>query len=700
MKCIRKIISTFLVLSILAVPLTENATAKNVDGVLAGENITPITELSFEYDYDTTQVFRYNSTTIPVDFHINGLRKEQTCTISVSSSLEISNSIQRSSNIFGSENNHVEFNLSFTPKNTIQREESVHDLSINYISITANSDLDGTIPCTLTMYVLNSPYGTFVSYIGEEEVKDYYYQWMYENSIIDESEYEAIVDTKGFTETIDEQTYLAAVNSTGGGKSVQETSVYVNYKITANGKNLTVSGALTWTDSNGASHPLKQAKVEIVDEDDSSNEVVGTTYTSSNGTFSVTFANQTGAEEDGGCDIFVRAYPASSNIAVKQTSNVNYSLYTPTTSNVTGNVDTIYQVLKPCNTSNAFQIHQAGIVGAQYVKSLSGTAPALLNFRYPYSDSGSNYYNGSYVAIKSSSYYSWDIILHEYGHYIQDVYNIEDNPGGTHYIDNNNIDTFVSNGSTLATAKDKGCRLSWGEGWATYFGLSAQLHQNVSSMGIPGAGDAAYHNLSGGWSRDCESYTGCGEGNEMAVTCVLWDLADSTSWNGSKTEAHDSFALGYQTVWNYSVNSGATTFSDFMKYVYSILSNTNYRNVGKILAAQNITAATPKTNNSTSSSYYFSSDSAPTFTWTATNGSTQCADNYALQIYDTSMNLIYSISIASGKTSHTLSATRWQNLKTNYSDGFYWCVRVTPSSTPTTGPYYSQFIRCYLTNIL
>ena len=702
MKHIKKAISLFLALTMLIVPLTVNASAtSSADGVSVSERITPITKLFFEYEYDTTQVFRYDSTTIPVDFHIEGLRKDQTCSLSVNSSLEIKNTILRNTDVYSSSKNHVDLDIIFFDDTASLRNGSTSDISVDYIAITASSELAGTIPCTLTMYVLNSPYGVFVSYVGEEQVRDYYYQWMYENTIIEEAEYEAFLDTKGLTTAIDEQTYMAALNYTGGARSVQATKVYVNYTITKSGSNLTVSGTMTWTDSNGASHPLKNVEVEIVDDDVTFDDVVATTTTNSSGNFSATFANQTGDAENGGCDIFVRANAKSSNISVKTILGVLHGLKTPTTQDVTASVDTIYQVLNPCNAANAFQIHQAAIVGAQYVKSLSGTAPANCNFKYPYSDSQASNYNGSSIEIASSAYYSWDIILHEYGHYIQDVYNIADNPGGYHSIDDNMIDYYVDEeGYSLSKAKDHGCRLAWGEGWATYFGISAQLHQNVASLGVPGAGNASYDDLVSGGSRNCEEYSGHGEANEMAVSCVLWDLMDSTSTTGSISEAHDSLSLGYATVWNYTVNSGATTLADFIDYMYTKLTTANYRNVGNILGRQNITAKSLKTNGATSTSYYFSSDTPPTFSWTAASGSTHCSDSYVLQIYDTSMNLIYSISISAGTASHTLSDTRWENLKTNYSGGFYWCIKVSPSSTPTTGPYYSQFIRCYLTGIL
>lgn len=698
MQRIKKVISALLVLSIVASFNVNSSAAGSTDEISFDKEFSPIIELFFEYDYDINQAFWYEDTMIPVGFDIMGLEKNQTCSLTVDSSLNITSVAERNVNNYDSLNNHATMEFSFDDTASVQRFDS--DPAVDYIKITASSEQYRTIPCTLTMYVLNSSYGVFVSYIGEEHVRDFYYQWMFDNEIIGEAEYSAVLETKGLTTTIDEEAYFTAVNSAGTARSVLETKVYVEYNITKSGTNLVVAGTLTWSDINGKTHPLQQAKVEIVDDDVTVDDIVATTYTNTSGNFSVTFANQTGASENGGCDIFVRAYPQSSNITVTTILGGSYSLKTPVTMDVTGNVGTIYQVLNPCDTAKSFQIHQAAIVGAQYVKSLSGTTPANCNVRYPQSDSQSNSYKLSAIWINASTYYSWDVILHEYAHYIQDVYNTENNPADGHNPDSNLIDMYVSNGSSLSVAKDKGCRLAWGEGWATYFAVSAQIHQGIAGLGIPGAGDASFDDLYGNWFRNCETELGRGEGNEMAVTCVLWDLADSTSWNGSKTETHDSLSLGYQAVWNYTLGSGGTTLSNFVNYVYSKLSTTNYCSVGSILAKQNITADALRTNNSVSTNYYFSSDIAPTFSWTAAKGSVKCIDNYELQIYDTSLKPIYTISIASGATSYTLSDVIWKNLKTNYSGGFYWCVKTTPSATPATGPYFPQFIRCYLTNIL
>ena len=73
--------------------------------------------------------------------------------------------------------------------------------------------------------------------------------------------------------------------------------------------------------------------------------------------------------------------------------------------------------------------------------------------------------------------------LHEYGHYIADRIDIEANPGGPHSGEDNLSDARGS--------KSIGVRLAFGEGWPTYFAVSA-LRQEARGLGIPHVGDVFY----------------------------------------------------------------------------------------------------------------------------------------------------------------------------------------------------------------
>lgn len=694
-KSIKKVLATLLILSAVMSLFPIYALAKDdverdaMGGADRGDEC--IIEPYFEYNYDTTCGYRYDVKLIPVAFTVAGLMIDQAYVLTVESDdLTLLKDYGGSKCELGDGYN-ISMDIGFDSDAQV---DGIDSIVVSHIQLMVSSSMYHTIPCTLTLFIINSVDGVFVSYIDEEAVVDYYYEWLFDNGRISKEQLDEYRNNKTMT-----RPYIEFEDEFDSypTRSIMEPKVYINYTITPlnSGAQIRVSGTLKWSDTNGTQHNLRNVKVMIMDRDTLTDETLATVYTSNAGSFTSTVDNQTGLLENGGCDVFLKIYPASTNIAVKTTSNGDYYFSTPVNENVSGSTISDSQVGGPNNTSKAFYIHQAGVVGALHVKAMSGNAPSNVVFRYPYSDSGNNEYTGSYIKIKTSSYYSWDVILHEYGHFIQDIYNIENNPGGTHYISENAIDTYFDAGNSLPTAKNKGTRLAWAEGWATYFSISAQVQQNVSSMNIPGSGDGKYNNLAGNWYVDLESYDdGKGEGHEMAVSCVLWDFADSSSTTGSTGESFDNIALGFQTVWNYTISSGAKIFDTFFDYTLVHVSTSNVRKLGSILGAYKFSAANPKTNGSSSTSYTITSSSAPTLSWTRANGSTHCADSYKLFVVTSSGSIIYQAQISGTSSSHTLPNATWQTLKNNYSSGFYWFVTATPESTPTTGAYPSQYIFC------
>jgi hypothetical protein len=112
------------------------------------------------------------------------------------------------------------------------------------------------------------------------------------------------------------------------------------------------------------------------------------------------------------------------------------------------------------------------------------------------------------------------VIIHEYGHFIEDVSSISNSPGGTHQ-GTDPIDP----------------RLAWSEAWANYFSasvLKTALYQDTqgNSQGSPGSPVVILENLESG-TRDTPTVgaTGVGEGNfrEFAISRFLWDAIDSAA---------------------------------------------------------------------------------------------------------------------------------------------------------------------------
>lgn len=132
----------------------------------------------------------------------------------------------------------------------------------------------------------------------------------------------------------------------------------------------------------------------------------------------------------------------------------------------------------------------------------------------------------------------WDVLYHELGHVVQDDLRLAQGPGGEH----SGEDLCKAPADRVQNPRgwsdeDWATRLAWAEGWATFFGLAVQRELGMVRLEITDVGDHFYHDIdpSDGayWvSDDLESRRGLpdtaelGEGNEVAVARVLWDLFD------------------------------------------------------------------------------------------------------------------------------------------------------------------------------
>ncbi|HSR34878.1 MAG TPA: choice-of-anchor X domain-containing protein, partial [Anaerolineae bacterium] len=108
----------------------------------------------------------------------------------------------------------------------------------------------------------------------------------------------------------------------------------------------------------------------------------------------------------------------------------------------------------------------------------------------------------------------WDdsVIIHEWGHFADDIYSCDDNPGGTHYSD--------------ALVDDP--ELSWSEGYPDYY-QSAVRWANGHEFGewyidVRPGDESSFLNLET-WDVDEPKLVSVL--NEMAIAAALWDLYDS-----------------------------------------------------------------------------------------------------------------------------------------------------------------------------
>jgi hypothetical protein len=167
-------------------------------------------------------------------------------------------------------------------------------------------------------------------------------------------------------------------------------------------------------------------------------------------------------------------------------------------------------VTQASHEAEAFNVFDMMVTGIDAVRSRMGatTIQPLTAFWEPGSTDGT-YYNSALNLLGSADDddgYDDAVILHEFGHYVEDIYGHSDSPGGSHD----------------GTATDP--RLAWSEGWATYFSSAAR--------------DNAFYvdtNAGGGFSEDLENDVATAKAAspmtqdvpEGMISQILWDVGDA-----------------------------------------------------------------------------------------------------------------------------------------------------------------------------
>lgn len=454
--------------------------------------------------------------------------------------------------------------------------------------------------------------------------------------------------------------------------------------------NINVSGTITWVDEDGRSHNASNVTVEIIDEDILGiNHVLETVTTNDLGQYNASVSNSSFLE-NGGNDIKLRVSTQGGNIKVVNNAGAVYKVtQTDPYMNYTGTYLYLDFEIDADNYSDdgdkerayAFRVHQAMNLGAEYVETKKGNKLDTIKVKFPTTKSTSCY-NGTKIFILEEDKNDWDVMLHEYGHYVSDYYNIDDSPGGNHSL---------GECLNLTYGKNDGMNLSWGEGWPTYFSISAQLEMNASTLNITNVGDKLYSdtddaNFSYSLETPIYDYYEYGESNEVAISAVLFDLADEKN--------DENIHLGYTFIWQLICNNQCKDFSEFVNVLYSEISNTEILELGEILSMYDISP------NLTSPSNSSSGWNIPTFRWNPQGGKIGSSDSYennlfTILFYDRYKNLIYESSQITS-TSYTPSELEWIKITSNTYEYLYWCVKGYQTTDFITGGYYSDYRKLYL----
>ena len=324
----------------------------------------------------------------------------------------------------------------------------------------------------------------------------------------------------------------------------------------------------------GSAEAIRYAEVRITD---SNGSVIQCAETDSSGNFSFTVP-QSGANYT--ISVNARADNNFVKISVLNTPETNtvYSLTSAFTADSTKSVGTINASATGSDVlAGAFNIYNQILESNEYLRTQVGTcsisgcdnfvvAPKVSAYWVKGFNPGS-YYNAGPVSFyipgysrlfilgglngdvdnSDTDHFDNSIIIHEYGHFLEDVMSDSDSPGGSH------------SGNKLIDP-----RLAWSEGFANF--LQAAVQDDPKYVDTTG-------NISGStgliFEVNLESYGSCSsstpgcdkpnkdaEGNfrEFAITRMLWDAVDNTPAETENSQT-DNVSGKFDEIWASMVRS-------------------------------------------------------------------------------------------------------------------------------------------------
>ena len=482
-----------------------------------------------------------------------------------------------------------------------------------------------------------------------------------------------------------------------------------------------VGGQVTWTDREDNQHGLRFSEVEIID---SGGNVLASGQADEDGNYSISL------QTSNPIDIKVRVTTATEGFKLYMTGgNVLYRAESTLQEDISPGQS--FPLNLAIGKKRAFSVHASLVESSEYVKELEGSFISPVNVVYPHNVMrNGNLHNGSFycgstildfelgwnpkcifnetIYIDNDDGHDWDVIHHEFGHYVQDIFDISKSPGGSHCVGDNLSEERCLQ-AVSPPNKSEGTRLAWGEGWATYFALSLQKERNLVQLGInpdpsktdqngnpiPEVGDLRYTDkpIGGGQGLEIKierfDSNGINEDNEIAVQRVLWDIYDG------KQESKDDIELSASDLWTVVKDEKPETLSD----VVSALKEKEFNNtssiaeLGAILAKHRIAPAPIRP----SANKELPPDGAGTvFEWdTNGGGSAFRNDEFRVQFWsrDFSQLLHESPLITTSSTDLTATYTPSAGVFLNDIFGNYsevkWLVVGKQTDSPETGPYVS-----------
>jgi hypothetical protein len=267
--------------------------------------------------------------------------------------------------------------------------------------------------------------------------------------------------------------------------------------------------------------PIRRADVFVLNN--VTQAVLGQGSTAADGTFSIVCSTVGATDVVVRCDADTDQYKQATGfqrLRVTNESNVEYAVFSPVfaahapPAALNMGTVTAQKILDGSDEANPFNMLDLGVSAAEYIAGpLVGASAVGTTLRVYWPGGGGSFASGNGAHIGDDDGYDDAVILHELGHVMHNMYSSSDSSGGSH--------TFGDS--------DQDPRLSFGEGYATFFSGCV-----LDSLGREGLYvDCSGSSQSGAWFLRLRLETvapyasdSFGAADEGAVACTLYDLID------------------------------------------------------------------------------------------------------------------------------------------------------------------------------
>jgi hypothetical protein len=453
-----------------------------------------------------------------------------------------------------------------------------------------------------------------------------------------------------------------------------------------------ISGTIRYTASNGSLHPARTIRVQVNDADGTPNgALLKALVTDATGHYSTTIPTLRGNGQPR--RPFVKAFAQGEGFQVKGVGATTAHVIASTPVTANGVARTINLVANKVDDNNtAFGVADALTSAIAYTKRVNGGATfGSITASFPNAN-GTDFNSSTGVArILKLDRFDWDVLLHEYGHFIAAKLAIDSSPGGAH--------SFSDNLGETRGSKDAGVKVAWSEGFATWFAITSENVLGVQAMKIPKAGDTFYDDTEDAAFHVPLATNGVfaskGEDNELSAGRTLWhifsdpaiDMADTTMISTLKTAAAVTLSDAVAAL---MPADAAAKFDDSEPVDAAKVGHAN--DFGCLLVSQ---AVAPKVL-APATGAFFKPDKAPAFKWQPNGaGPSNRLNSFTVQFWSQNWDTKLFESPATANATYTPTEAEWKQIVEAKDKGgvvptkMNVVVKGSNSTAPASGPYKS-----------